>query len=75
MNKNKRIKISNEQLLKLLPKECLWIASLTGHNFVKIPLKNLLEANILFDYLVFEIYQEDDEIFLEFCSSFYDLED
>lgn len=74
-NRAKRaIKISNEQLLKLLPNDSHWLVPITGSNFVRIPLKNFEDANILIDDLVFEIYKDENgNMFLELCSLYYNL--
>lgn len=74
MNENKRIKISNEELLKLLPKNSHWLIPVKANNYVKIPLKNFVAAGITIDNLVCEIYQEENgDIFLELCSLYYNL--
>lgn len=65
----KNIKISNEQLQKLLPKDSQWIIPITADNFVKIPIKNFVNAGILIDDLICEIYKkENGDIFLELSS-------
>ncbi len=62
----KKIKISNEQLKKLLPDESQWTIPIVGDNFVRIPLENFEKANILLDDFVCEIYKDKNgNIFLE----------